>query len=40
MGHAGKAGGNAGDLFLEVRLHRPFLQRLRQVFSKFFMPKG
>jgi curved DNA-binding protein len=40
MGHAGKAGGNAGDLFLEVRLHRPFLQRLMQVLSKFFTPNA
>jgi DnaJ-class molecular chaperone len=36
MGHAGKAGGSAGDLFLEVRLHRSFLQRLMQVLHKLF----
>ncbi len=40
MGQAGKAGGDPGDLFLEVRLHRPFLQRLKQVFSRFFTPNA
>jgi DnaJ-class molecular chaperone len=40
MGHAGKAGGGAGDLFLEVRLSRPFLQRLMQILSKFFTPNA
>ena len=36
MGHAGKAGGSPGDLFLEVRLHRSFVQRLMQVLLKLF----
>lgn len=40
MGHAGKAGGNAGDLFLQVRLHRPILQRLMQALFKFFQPSA
>jgi DnaJ-class molecular chaperone len=38
MGHTGKAGGSPGDLFLEVRLHRPFLKRLMQSLFKFFKP--
>jgi len=38
MGHAGKAGGDPGDLFLEIRLRKPFLQRVTQAFSNFFKP--
>jgi curved DNA-binding protein len=40
MGHPGKAGGAPGDLFLEVRLHRPLLQRMVRIFSRFFPPKA
>ena len=36
MGHMGKAGGEPGDLFLEVRLHRSFPQRLMRVLHKLF----
>jgi curved DNA-binding protein len=39
MGHAGKGGGNPGDLFLEIRLRRPFFQRLGQALLKFFKTK-
>lgn len=40
MGHAGKAGGNPGDLFLEIRLRKPFWHRLSQAFFKFFKSKA
>jgi len=29
MGHEGRAGGTPGDLLLEVRLHRPILERIK-----------
>lgn len=39
MGHAGKGGGNPGDLFLEIRLRRSFFQRLVQALLNFFKTK-
>jgi hypothetical protein len=38
MGRAGRAGGIPGDLFLEVRLRRPFLQTLIRAVRRLFRP--
>jgi len=38
MGHAGRAGGKPGDLLLEVRLRKPFFQKLRQALFDLFTP--
>jgi DnaJ-class molecular chaperone len=36
LGHAGRAGGEPGDLLLEVRFRKPFLQKLRRALSDLF----
>ena len=33
LGHAGKSGGRNGDLFLKVRIRKPFLKRLKQLLT-------
>jgi curved DNA-binding protein CbpA len=34
LGEAGKDGGEAGDLFLKVRIRRPFLERMKELLKK------
>ena len=34
MGTDGKAGGKSGDLFLKIRIRKPLLQHLKDLFSK------
>jgi hypothetical protein len=34
MGGDGKGGGRAGDLYLEVHIRRPLLERLKDFLSK------
>lgn len=36
MGHEGRSGGTPGDLFLEVRLRRPILERIRAWAARMF----
>mgnify|MGYP000248982406 CR=1 FL=1 len=33
MGALGKGGGEAGDLYLQVRIKRPLLRRIRDMFT-------
>jgi hypothetical protein len=34
MGAPGKGGGEPGDLYLQVRIKRPLLRRIRDMFTK------
>jgi hypothetical protein len=38
LGEAGKAGGKPGDLYLKVRIHRPWKQRLTETLKGWTNP--
>ena len=38
MGESGKAGGKPGDLFLKVHIRKPWLQSIKDFFTKYIVP--
>ena len=38
MGVPGKDGGEPGDMYLEVKIKAPFIERIKNLFKKMFQP--